>query len=376
MNNILLSDICSPKQWKTISSKNLVDKGYPIYGANGKIGFYSSYTHENPTILITCRGATCGTINISEPKSYVNGNAMALDNLSEKVDINYLKHILIARGLNDVITGSAQPQITRTNLNKIKIPLPPLKTQKRIAQILDDSTALKDKTAQILKEYDLLTQSIFLDMFGDPAINKNNFPLRTLKEFYSSEKEGTKCGPFGSALKKEEYVKEGIPVWNMDNISKNGEFINDIRLWIMEDKYLKLSSYSVIDDDIIISRAGTVGKMCVVKSEFKKSIISTNLIRLRLDKKQLLPLFFSLMMNYFKEKIGRLKTGSEGAFTHMNTGILNNLKFPYPSIELQNQFAEKIALIEQQKELAKQELKESEDLFNCLLQKAFKGELV
>jgi len=74
-------------------------------------------------------------------------------------------------------------------------------------------------------------------------------------------------------------------------------------------------------------------------------------------------------MNYCKGRIGRLQTGSDGAFTHMNTGILNDLKFPYPPIELQQEFAEKITLIEQQKELAKQELKESEDLFNCLLQK-------
>ena len=81
------------------------------------------------------------------------------------------------------------------------------------------------------------------------------------------------------------------------------------------------------------------------------------------------------MMNHFKDRVGRLKKGSDDGFTHMNTGILNTLSFPYPPIDLQNQFAEKITLIKQQKELAKQELKESEDLFNCLLQKAFKGEL-
>ena len=63
--------------------KRTDSSGFPVYGANGQIGFYSEYNHEHPTILITCRGATCGRINISGPRSYVNGNAMALDDLDE-----------------------------------------------------------------------------------------------------------------------------------------------------------------------------------------------------------------------------------------------------------------------------------------------------
>ncbi len=64
MSQIYLTDICTPKQWKTISTSDLHKTGYPVYGANGKIGFYNKYTHEFPTVLITCRGATCGTLNI------------------------------------------------------------------------------------------------------------------------------------------------------------------------------------------------------------------------------------------------------------------------------------------------------------------------
>ena len=59
-----LVEVCNPKQWKTISISNLHKEGYPVYGANGKIGYYDQYTHLEPTILITCRGAKCGEINI------------------------------------------------------------------------------------------------------------------------------------------------------------------------------------------------------------------------------------------------------------------------------------------------------------------------
>jgi type I restriction enzyme S subunit len=120
-----LTKICNPKQWPTISAKELTESGYTVYGANGKIGFYSTYNHEFPTVLITCRGATCGTINVCEPKSYVTGNAMALDDPdTKKTSIEFLETYLNVRGLADTITGAAQPQITRQNLQPVTVFVP------------------------------------------------------------------------------------------------------------------------------------------------------------------------------------------------------------------------------------------------------------
>ncbi|HGI7036458.1 TPA: restriction endonuclease subunit S [Klebsiella oxytoca] len=149
----LLINIVSPKQWKTISVKDLKPKGYIVYGANGKIGFYDEYTHENPTIMLTCRGATCGNIHVSEPFSYINGNAMALDNQPTNfVGLNFLKYALLARGLQDTISGSAQPQITRQGLEKVQVPLPPIAEQKIIANKLDILLARVDTTKARLEQ--------------------------------------------------------------------------------------------------------------------------------------------------------------------------------------------------------------------------------
>jgi type I restriction enzyme S subunit len=292
----------------------------------------------------------------------------------KKLDLNserYLFHYL--KSLSIPETGYNRHY---KYLKAIKIPLPPLQQQQKIANILDAADALRHKDKALLAKYDELTQALFLDMFGDPVSNPKGFSINRLEEFYLSKKEGTKCGPFGGALKKEEFVEKGIPVWNMDNITKKGELVSKMNLWITNEKFNILNSYAVINGDIIISRAGTVGKMCVVNTTFENSIISTNLIRLRLNNNLLLPMYFVLLMTYFKEKIGRLQTGSDGAFSHMNTGVLNDLKFPYPPIELQNQFAERVQAIEQQKSIAQRSLEKSEALFNSLLQKAFKGELV
>lgn len=91
---IKLIDICSPKQWKTIPTDELLDDGYPVYGANGLIGYSNVYNHKDSVIAITCRGASCGSVNITPPFSYVTGNAMCLDEVKHNIDINYLYYFL------------------------------------------------------------------------------------------------------------------------------------------------------------------------------------------------------------------------------------------------------------------------------------------
>jgi len=158
-----------------------LEDGYPVYGANGKIGFYSEYTHEFPTLMITCRGATCGNVHISEPKSYINGNAMALDELDfNRADLKYLYYFFLSRGFEDVISGSAQPQITGQGLTKVEIPLPPLPEQKRIAAILDKADAIRRKRQQAIQLADDFLRAVFLDMFGDPVTNPKGWPLKPL----------------------------------------------------------------------------------------------------------------------------------------------------------------------------------------------------
>ena len=119
---IFLGDICRPRQWPTISSDEISDKGYLVYGANGIIGRYHSYNHKEQVIAICCRGANCGSIHLTEPESYVTGNAMCLDNLDEKRFLTkFLYYVLRNSSFKGVITGSAQPQIVREDLDKFKI---------------------------------------------------------------------------------------------------------------------------------------------------------------------------------------------------------------------------------------------------------------
>ena len=321
-------------------------------------------------LVITVSGRT-GVPALLAVDACIHDGFVGFRNLSKKINTDYLFHYLasLTEVTNQQAVGAIFKNLTTDQLKSLQIPLPPLETQKRIAEILDTADALRKKDQALLKKYDDLAQAIFIDMFGDPVKNEKGWEVKKLGEVFKTP---VKCGPFGSALKREEFVDSGIPVWNMDNI-KNYHFKKDSSLYITDDKYQNLKSYSVKNGDIIISRAGTVGKMCVVETSFPKSIISTNLIKISLDSNSINTYYFISLMKHFGKKIGRLRTGSDNGFTHMNTGVLEGLTIPIPPIKLQNIFHETLKNIY----LQSQNLNTiPESLFNSLLQKAFKGELV
>jgi type I restriction enzyme S subunit len=347
MREVLLTALCRPKQWKTISTRDLKSKGYPVYGANGKIGFYDIYTHENPTLLITCRGATCGTINISEPKSYVNGNAMALDNLSQDVDLYFLKHYLEYRKLDDVISGSAQPQITGQGLANIKIPLPPLETQQKIASILDNADTYRQKTKALIAKYDELTQSLFLDMFGDPVKNEKGWEVKKLGHITNM-----KAGKFIAA--SEIYS---------ENSSKLQPCFggNGLRGYV--------KSHTHEGEFVLIGRQGALcGNVKITNGKFhatEHAIVCSPEVQ------------YSTLWLYYLLKLMNLNRFSTGAAQPgLNVGTLVDLEVFFVPLNLQNQFAERVEAIEIQKAQAQVSLEKAEELFNSLLQRAFNGELV
>ena len=161
---INLLELCKPKQWKTLLTNELVSNGkYYVYGANGIIGKYTKYNHEKPTILITCRGATCGNIHLSKPYSYINGNAMSLDDLDESKCLKeYLYYFLKGIDLNNLISGTAQPQITIQSLKNVYIKIYSLDIQKKIVSILSHIDKLIENKKIEIEKCNYLIKSQFV----------------------------------------------------------------------------------------------------------------------------------------------------------------------------------------------------------------------
>jgi type I restriction enzyme, S subunit len=164
MEKIKLTDICNPKQWKTIPTSELLEDGYPVYGANGIIGYYSEFNHKNQVITVTCRGATCGTINITVPKSYVTGNAMCLDDVRSDIYMEYLYYCLKHYNFNNVISGSAQPQITRQGMEKIYVTIGSHNEQMDIVDKLKKVENVIGLKKQELKQLDTFVSRVDLHL--------------------------------------------------------------------------------------------------------------------------------------------------------------------------------------------------------------------
>jgi type I restriction enzyme S subunit len=112
-------------QPKTITEKDLNSNDkYFVYGANGIVGKYKSFNHIDSEIVVTCRGNSCGNILRTTPKAWITGNAMVVKSKQDFVHTEFIFQTLQRIGIQRAISGSGQPQITRTNLSPLKFVLP------------------------------------------------------------------------------------------------------------------------------------------------------------------------------------------------------------------------------------------------------------
>ena len=333
-----LFEICNPKQWKTISIDNLDKNGkYPVYGANGIIGYYSEYNHEKPTLCITCRGATSGELNISTSYSYINGNTMALDDLDEtKVDINFLYYFLKKRGFKDIISGSAQPQITRIALKKINIPLYTLNFQKKVASDLKKAEDIITFYKNQLLNLTELVKSLFTTMFGDIKTNDKNWEIKKLKELVEI---------------KSFIINENLnSIWllNLEDIEPNtGKLIKKREVSF---KNIPSSTISFNENYVLYSKLRPYLNKVFLPDE--KGFGTSELVPL-LPKKNIHKIFLTeylrndKIVDFLSQKVSGAK------MPRVIMKDFQDLNLIFPPIELQNKFAERIENIEKLKFIKK-----------------------
>lgn len=311
------------------------------------------HSYKPGDIVITKLGDPCG-VACMVPETAGEGVIVAdvvrvRPDLNE-VDPHYLVHAwnspVVRRQIEAQTRGTTRPRVNLSLLKAVQCPKPPLPEQRRIADILDRADALKRKRQQALKLGDDFLRATFLDMFGDPATNPKGWPIVQISVLLDESRGGTRCGPFGSALKRHEYIDEGVPVWGIDNVSPN-RFEEAGSLFISESKFIQLKGYRVRAGDVLISRAGTVGRMCVANPSTPNSIIGTNLIRVSLDSSKLDPHIFTTLFTLFADRLGKLRAnGKADAYSFMKTGVLRTMAIPVPEPRVQKEYLEVVNKIE------------------------------
>ena len=172
-SDCILGDICDMYQPKTLGLNDLSeDSEYKVYGANGIIGHYSSYNHENSEIAMACRGNSCGTINRTSPKSWITGNAMVIKFRNKEIHNEYIKQALKYANVKGAISGSGQPQLTRENLSLLKMTQPNYAIleafSKKVAAIVAMELEIEEQNDNLTKQRNELLPLL---MNGQASVN-------------------------------------------------------------------------------------------------------------------------------------------------------------------------------------------------------------
>ncbi len=379
-----------------------VDSGIPSLGAehlsdDGAFNFSKvkyipqSYFDEmtkgiisSNDILIVKDGATTGKVSIVNglfpfENAAINEHLFQLKVDSDKISQKFLFYFLYSNeGQKQILSdfrGATVGGISREILNKVSFPLPPLPIQQKIAAILDQADALRKKDQQLLAKYDELLQAVFYDMFGDPVKNEKGWEVKNLRSFV--EKKGDLVdGPFGSSVNtKVDYVENGeIPVVRTKNVY-DFEFIEDDLKYMTKEKYETVKRSQVLPGDIILTKVGTIGNVCLFPKHLKEGVLSTTgSCRIRPNEKIVNKHFLIYTLHLLRPYL--LQIAAEGVQPFLNMTHIKGIPIINPSINLQNHFATIAQNTQLQKDLVKQDVQQSEALFQSLLQRAFKGELI
>lgn len=308
MNVYQLKDVCKMYQPSTISTKEMVPDGkYVVYGANGPIGRYNKFNHEERQLLVTCRGATCGSVNISEPFAWINGNAMVIQPKNNLVTLDYLKYAFLGGiDLSTAITGSAQPQITRTSLEVIEIPVPTIAEQNLIVQKLDDIFLTTDQLvmdSQSVKETVSNLFSLIIDKWIDSYSGNETVDLSNLAEMK---------GRIGwRGLTAKEYTESG-PLFLSVHSLNHGHYVDFSRAFhISQERYDESPEIHLQEGFILIAKDGYVGKAAMVGEITEPTTVNSSLLVVKPNKGiKTKYLYCYFLSSYFKNLVKERIAGS------------------------------------------------------------------
>lgn len=280
-----LGKSCKMYQPKTISAKEIVSDGkYVVFGANGIIGRYDKYNHSEPQLLVTCRGATCGSINISEPKSWITGNAMVIQPDTSKISMRFMEYV--CRGgidLSKAITGAAQPQITRKSLEPIEFSYPPLAEQQRIVAKLDAAFAEIDTKVEaalsIIKNIISFKASLLDVALSGIDKSKHSYTLQNLLDigWIESHLDGNHGSDYP---RKSEFTDAGVPYISANCIC-NGNLEFKKAKYLSVDRAAKLRKGIAKNGDVLFAHNATVGPTAILQTNEEKVILGTSLTYFR-----------------------------------------------------------------------------------------------
>ncbi len=324
---------------------------------------------EIGTVLFSFK-LSIGKVAFAGKNLYTNEAIAALNIKSQKILFpKYLFYVMREIDHTGESDNAAMGKtLNKAKLLKLEIPLPPLPIQKKIAEVLDKGDAIRQRNRQILEKYDQLAESLFLEMFGDSRLNPKNLPIMLLNKAVNQIIDCPHSTPKFSEVKTDfpcirtSEIKTGKIDW------KSMKYLNAIEY---EKRIKRLKPKK---GDVIYGREGSFGDAIIVPDGINISL-GQRVMLFRPDYNILTSEYFHSLIRSKGVYYQALKYNAGSTVGHVNIKDIKNFKLPIPPLEHQKNFSEKIAEINNIKADILNESNMYENLFQSLLQKAFKGKL-
>ena len=324
--------------------------------------------HKKGSVVFAKSGmsATKGHIYRLKDDCYVV-NHLAVIKPNANCDSNYLEHALKKYSPTTMILDAAYPSIRLSDISDFKIPLPPLAEQRRIAAILDKAAEIKAKREQAIAKLDVLAQSTFVEMFGDPVINDKGWNVAAIGDLPLFIADGNYSSKYPSAS---EFVESGVPFIRANNLKQLTVVDKDLR-FITAKKHKELAKGHLKHRDVLVITRGEIGKVGLVPKIFEDANINAQLVLMRCLDNRLQPDYLCHLFNNkrFSKYVENFQTGA--ALKQLPVGNLKKVKIPLPSISVQESFSRFIQTLETQSATLQDYHFRTDNLLNSLQNQAF-----
>jgi type I restriction enzyme S subunit len=368
----VLSEICHVYQPETLSHKQLVAGDCRVYGANGQIGWHNEFNHEESELILGCRG-TCGAVHVTEPRSWINGNAMVVRPINSVVTREFLAYAL--KGgikITEAITGTAQPQITRQSLMSLTISFPTeISEQQRIVRLLDEAfegiTIAKTNAEKNLWNASVLFESRLQSLFTQ---SQTKWKEVVLREVTKKITDGSHNPP------------PGVPVSKFLMLSSKNVFDDDLDY--LNPRYLTAESFDiehkrtgVIPGDVLLTIVGTIGRCAVVPDGAPHITLQRSVAVIRPDQARLTSRFLMYSLMSRRAELNEQSRGVAQKGIYLES--LRNVSVLVPTLEEQVRIVGELDVLQdhtnQLAQIYAQKAKSVDRLGEALLHQAFSGQL-
>ncbi len=315
------------------------------------------------TVLLVTR-TSVGKVAIAGTPLCFSQDITAITPDATKLDVNYLVHFLRSKQvhLETVSRGATIKGVTREVVESLGVPLPPLPEQRRIAAILDKAAALRAKRREALKQLDELTQSIFLDMFGDPITNPKRWPVQKLDTLGMLDRGVSKHRPRNAP----ELLDGPYPFVQTGDVANCGGYVAEYSA-TYSDAGLKQSKMWPAGT-LCITIAANIAKTGVLTFDacFPDSVVGFSADRATIE-------YVRCWLSFLQASLEA--QAPESAQKNINLKILRGLDIPAPDSKLVAEFARRVLAIESLKRANRDALNQQDALFAAIQHRAFRGEL-